>query len=99
MKNYCVRFSKIDSDEDFRKFSKEIDGEAEVTDDVIKASGSIARGLIKKIHLDTGFYMRAWNLVFTQPVNFCKQAIPADINDNSFRIIYILTPGSCLIKH
>src|SRR5215470_2734151 len=98
MAHYSVRFTKIDSDESFRQFANEADGRTNDADDEIRMSGKIAKGLIKKIHLDAGFYMRTWHLQFNQQVSLFKEPLPLDLPSNCFSFFYIFTPSSLILK-
>jgi AraC-like DNA-binding protein len=97
MSNYRIQFQKIDREEDFVHFAGQIDGQ--VTDGhVMNLSGSIARGVIRKFHLDVGLHMRAWDMVVNTPVTLIKEAIPVLVNNSTFSLFYVMTPGSLVLE-
>ena len=97
MKNYSLPFGRIDQDENFRQFAKEIDGYLE-NNDTITLSGVTGKGQVKKMMLEPGLYMRTWNVVFNQPTDLCKVAVATDNDNSSYNVIYILTPESVFLK-
>ena len=97
MKNYCIPFGKIDQEENFRQFAKEMDGQIE-DDDTVTMSGSIGDGHIRKVHLEPGLHMRTWNVVFHQAIDLCKQATSVSDNNDSYNVLYILSPDSVFLK-
>jgi AraC-like DNA-binding protein len=98
MQNHCIQFEKIDRDEDFARFAREINGQA-TTDHVIQLSGPVAKGLIRKFHLDVGLHMRTWDLVVNTPVALHKKALPVLVNNSSFSIFYIMTPEGLVLNN
>lgn len=98
MKNFVIHFSKIDHENDFSDFAKTIDGEL-INNNYIQFSGKIARGLIKKFHLDAGLYMRVWDISLNIPVELCKEIPINQLNRDSFSLLFILTPESLLLKN
>ena len=96
MKNYSIKLPKLNSQEDFIQFVNEIDGE--LNNDTLHLSGNIAEGTIKLQHPDTGFFMTAWDVVFHSPVDLYKEIPPSYFPNNSYSIIYILTPSSVSIN-
>ena len=98
MRGYSVPFTKIDEEEAFKSMAKELEGQLEDGNSAIRLTGGIARGRVKKWHLDAGLYMRVWDLVFTQPVDLCKQAVPLYIPNAGYSLLCILTPQSVTLK-
>jgi AraC-like DNA-binding protein len=91
-----LSFSEIDSDLSFSQLaeslhSKFING----TIRVIPARGA---GMVKKVKLEEGLYLRAWDLRLHDPFVFNK--IPAEIvpEEKTFHIAYVLNPESFLFK-
>lgn len=97
MEHYSIQFSKPGREEDFNRFLRQIDGEADAGGD-IRLSGKIARGTIKKFHLDAGLSMRVWDVVFQQTVILHKEGLPAPQHNNALSAIYILTPENITLK-
>ncbi|NML20305.1 helix-turn-helix transcriptional regulator [Pseudoflavitalea sp. G-6-1-2] len=89
MKNYRIKFPAIDLDKEFEQLSNEISGEF-VNEDTLRVSGRLARGTIHRWHLEPAFSLRAWNLLFQQPVEFYKPGTAGA--DKTFTIIFVLTP-------
>lgn len=98
MRGYSVPFTKIEEEESFALLAKDLEGQLEEGNSAIRWSGGIARGRVKKWHLDAGLYMRIWDLVFTEPVDLCKQALPLYIHNTGFNLLCILTPQSVTLK-
>lgn len=97
MEYYRIQFAKPGREEEYNRFLKQIDGEAEPGGDV-RLSGKIARGVIKKFHLDVGLNMRVWDVVFQHPVILHKEGLPAPQHSNALSAIYILTPENIALK-
>lgn len=98
MKSYSIRVSKIDREDAFKELAQETGGELEESNTLIRFSGEIGRGQIKKYHLDAGLYMRVWDLFLVKPVEIIKDASPLYIADNGFGLLYIQTPESVDLK-
>lgn len=98
MKSYSIRVSKIDREDAFKELALETGGELEESNTLIRFSGEIGRGQIKKYHLDAGLYMRVWDLFLVKPVEVIKEASPVYIADNGFGLLYIQTPESVDLK-
>jgi AraC-like DNA-binding protein len=98
MKSYSIRVSKIDREDAFKELALETGGELEESSSLIRFSGEIGRGQIKKYHLDAGLYMRVWDLFLVKPVELIKEAMPVYINDNGFGLLCIQTPESVELK-
>jgi AraC-like DNA-binding protein len=96
MSNYRIQFQKIDREEDFAMFAHHIDGQV-TGDHVMNLSGSIARGVIRKFHLDVGLHMRTWDIVVNTPVTLIKEAVPVLVNNSTFSLFYVMTPGSLVL--
>src|SRR6478735_1523027 len=94
MKSYSIRVSKIDRDDAFKELAFEIGGELEESNTMIKFSGQIGRGQIKRYHLDAGLYMRVWDLFLVKPMEVIKDALPVYVADNGFGLLCIQTPES-----
>ncbi len=60
--------------------------------------GDMGRGRIKKYHLDSGLYMRVWDMFLLKPVELIKEALPVYIADNGFSLLCIHTPESVEVK-
>jgi AraC-like DNA-binding protein len=97
MEHYRIQLAKPGREEDFNRFLKQIDGEVETGGD-IRLSGKIARGLIKRFHLDVGLSLRVWDVVFQQPVLLHKEGLPAPQHNNALSAFYILTPENITLK-
>ena len=97
MEYYRIQLAKPGHEDDFNRFLKQIDGQAEPGGD-IQLSGRIARGTIKKFHLDVGLYMQVWDLVFQEPVILTKEGLPAPHHNNGLSALYILTPENVVLK-
>jgi AraC-like DNA-binding protein len=97
MEYYRIQFGKPGREEDFNRFLKQIDGEADPGGD-IRLSGRIARGVIKKFHLDVGLNMRVWDVVFQQPVILHKEGLTVQQQSNTLNAIYMLTPENIALK-
>jgi AraC-like DNA-binding protein len=98
MKSYSIRVSKIDREDAFKELALETGGELEESNTLIKFSGEIGRGQIKKYHLDAGLYMRVWDLFLVKPVELIKEASQVYIADNGFGLLCIQTPESVDLK-
>lgn len=98
MKSYSIRVSKIDREDAFKELALETGGELEESSTLIRFSGEIGQGQIKKYHLDAGLYMRVWDLFLVKPVEVIKEALPVYIADNGFGLLYIQTPDSVELK-
>lgn len=94
-KNYRVKFPVTDCERSFGQFAIDMDGDV-IDDNVLQLSGRVAKGLVKKSQTQPGCCMRAWNLLFHQPVELYKPGIDSD--NKSISIIYIITPESCQLK-
>lgn len=97
MEYYRIQFAKPGREEELDRFLRQIDGEAETNGDT-RLSGRIARGQIKKFHLDAGLSMRVWDLVFQQPVILHREGLPAPQHNNTLSAIYLLTPEHIALK-
>lgn len=97
MHNYCIQFQKIDREEDFMQFAQQLDGQV-IDGQTIELSGSIARGIVRKFHLDVGLHMRIWDIVVNIPVTLKREAIPVLINNSTFSLFYTMTPGSLVLN-
>lgn len=95
MKNYRIKLPLIDHDEDFASLAYELGGEL-TNPHLLQVSGRIAKGTVRRFQFEPAFSLRAWNLLFQNPVEFYKPPIPSA--DNSFSIIYVLTPEYCQVK-
>jgi hypothetical protein len=98
MKSYSIRVSKIDREDAFKELALEVGGELEESNTLIRFSGEMGRGRIKKYHLDAGLYMRVWDLFLLKPVEIVKEALPVYITDNGFGLLCIQTPESAIQK-
>lgn len=94
MKSYSIRVSKIDEEDAFKELAHEIGGELGEGNTLIRFSGEMGSGQIKKWHLDAGLYMRVWDLYLSKPVELIKEALPVYITNNGFSLIYVHTPES-----
>jgi AraC-like DNA-binding protein len=65
---------------------------------IIQWSDGIARGQVKKWHLEAGLHMRVWDLVFAEPVELRKQAVPLHITTSGYSLLCILSPQSVALK-
>lgn len=93
--SYSIGCPAIDCERDFEQFAKDLHGE--VTEkDVIRLSGGLAKGLVKRLRLEADCCIRAWNLRFTDPVELYKPGILSD--NKRFTVVYVLTPDSCRLK-
>ncbi len=94
-KHYSIPLPLMDCEQDFEQFAKELNGEV-IGKDVLRMSGGLAKGLVKKEHVEPGCCLRAWNMVFNHPIELFK---PGNESDNkSFTVVYVLTPGICRLK-
>lgn len=94
-KHYSIAFPAMDCEQDFEQFAKDLHG-LTLDKDSIQLSGGLAKGLVKKEHLQQGCCLRVWNVVFNYPIELYR---PGKRNDNkNFTIIYVLTPGYCRLK-
>lgn len=94
-KSYRIPFPVVDCNQDFGQFAKDLDGEI-VDQDTIQLSGRIAKGVVKRMQLEPGCYIRTWNLFFNQSVELYRQGPETD--NRSFSIVYVLTPDSCQLQ-
>ncbi|AXY76985.1 AraC family transcriptional regulator [Paraflavitalea soli] len=95
-KHYSIPFPPMDCDQDFEQFAKELNGEV-IGKDALQLSGGLVKGLVKKERVQPGCCLRAWNMVFNNPIELVK---PGNQPDNkSFTVVYVLTPGSCRLKN
>lgn len=92
MRNYRIKFPSIDLDQEFGQLSHEMNGEL-VNEDLLRVSGRLARGIVQRWHPEPAFSLRAWNLLFNQPVEFYKPGTEGA--DKTYTIIFILTPEHC----
>jgi AraC-like DNA-binding protein len=98
MRSYYVPFTHIDQSAAFKILARETRGRLEDSNSKIQWSGGIARGQVKKWHLDAGLHLRVWNLVFSEPVSLHKQAVPLYIANSGYNLLCILTPESVTLK-
>ena len=98
MQNYSIRVSKIEGEDTFKELALEIGGELEEGNTLIRFSGDMGRGQIKKWHLDSGLYMRVWDLYLSKPVELIKEALPVYIANNGFSLLCVHTPESVDLK-
>lgn len=98
MKSYSINVSKMDEEEAFKGMALEIGGELEEGNTLIRFSGEMGRGQIKKWHLDAGLYMRVWDLQLLKPVELIKEALPVYITNNGFSLLCVYTPESVELK-
>jgi AraC-like DNA-binding protein len=92
MRNYRITFPAIDLDQEFLQLSHEMNGEL-VGEDLLRVSGRLARGIVQRWHPEPAFSLRAWNLLFNQPVEFYKPGTEGA--DKTYTIVFILTPEHC----
>lgn len=98
MKSYSIRVSKIDDEDAFKELAFETGGELAEGNTLLRFSGEMGRGQIKKWHLDAGLYMRVWDLYLSEPVELIKEAAPVYITNNGFSLLYVHTPDSVDLK-
>jgi AraC-like DNA-binding protein len=98
MRSYSVPVTNIDQDEAFKQLARETRGRLENGNTIISWSDGIARGHVKKWHLDTGLHLRVWDLVFSEPAELTKEAVPLYITNNGFSLLCILSPESVTLK-
>jgi AraC-like DNA-binding protein len=98
MRSYAVPFADIDQDKAFKRLARETRGQLVDGNTTIRWLDGIARGQVKKWHLDAGLHMRVWNLVFSEPVALRKQAVPLYINNSGYSLLCILSPESVTLK-
>jgi AraC-like DNA-binding protein len=98
MKSYSIRVSKIEGDDAFKELALETGGELEEGNSLLRFSGEMGRGQIKKWHLDAGLYMRVWDLCLSKPVELIKEALPVYITNNGFTLLCVHTPESIDFK-
>lgn len=98
MKSYSIHVSKIDREDAFKELALEIGGELEEGNTLLRFSGELGRGQIKKYHLDAGLYMRVWDLYLLKPVEMIREALPVYIADNGFTLFCLHTPESIDLK-
>jgi AraC-like DNA-binding protein len=97
MKHPVIKFPQPD-DQDFNSFANEFGAQPE-GDNVIQLSGKIARGTVKRMHLETDFDVCTWDVLFHCPVEVRKEATAVEGAVNSYTIMYVLTPESVTIKN
>jgi AraC-like DNA-binding protein len=98
MKSYSIHLSRIDQADEFKQLALEAGGHLGNGNTTIQLSGEMGLGQIKKWHLDSGLYMRVWDVVFVKPVELVKEASPVFVANNGFSLLCILTPESVEIK-
>jgi AraC-like DNA-binding protein len=98
MKSYSIRVSKIDREDAFKELALETGGELEENNTMVRFSGGMGHGQIKKYHLDSGLYMRVWDLFLAKPVEVIKEASPVYVADNGYGLLCIQTPESIDLK-
>ncbi|WP_166437204.1 helix-turn-helix domain-containing protein [Niastella caeni] len=98
MKSYSIRVGKIDQEDDFKELALETGGELEESNTLIRFSGEMGHGQIKKWHLDAGLYMRVWDLYLQKPVELLKEALPVYIANNGFSLLCVNSPESIDLK-
>ncbi len=64
-----------------------------VGEDLLRVSGRLARGIVQRWYPEPAFALRAWNLLFNQPVEFYKPGTEGA--DKTYTIVFILTPEQC----
>lgn len=97
MKNYSIKFPRINDNQHFSQFALDLGGQIQA-DNVIQLTGKIARGTVKKLQFEGDFSIGAWDMVFYCPVDLSKEINPEELS-NTYSIIYILTPESIAIKN
>lgn len=98
MKSYSIRVSKIDREDDFKELALATGGELEEGNTLVRFSGELGRGQIKKYHLDAGLYMRVWDLYLLKPVELIREALPVYVADNGFTLLCLHTSESIDLK-
>jgi AraC-like DNA-binding protein len=98
MKGNSIRVSKIEGEDAFKELALEIGGELEEGSTLLRFSGEMGRGQIKKWHLEVGLYMRVWDLYLSQPVELIKEALPVYIANNGFTLFCVHSPESVELK-
>lgn len=98
MKSNSIRVSKIEGEDAFKELALEIGGELEEAHSLLRFSGEMGRGQIKKWHLEPGLYMRVWDLYLSKPVEFIKEALPVYIANNGFTLLCVHSPESVELK-
>ncbi|HEX6428694.1 MAG TPA: AraC family transcriptional regulator [Niastella sp.] len=99
MKSYSIHVSKIEGEDAFKELALETGGVLEEGNTLIRFSGEMGRGQIKKWHLDAGLYMRVWDLYLSKPVELIKEALPVYIANNGFSLLCVHTPESVELKN
>ncbi len=98
MKSYSIQISKIDREDAFKELAVAMGGELQEGNSLVKFSGELGRGKIKKYHLDAGLYMRVWDLYLLKPIELIREALPVYIADNGFTLLCLHTPESIDLK-
>lgn len=98
MKSNSIRVSKIEGEDTFKELALEIGGELEEGSTLLRFSGEMGRGQIKKWHLEAGLYMRVWDLYLSQPVELIKEALPVYITNKGFTLFCVHSPESVELK-
>ena len=98
MNSNSIRVSKIEGEDAFKELALEIGGELEEGNTLLRFSGDMGRGQIKKWHLEAGLYMRVWDLYLSQPVELMKEALPVYITNNGFTLLCVHSPESVELK-
>ena len=98
MKSHSIRISKIEGEDAFKELALEIGGELEEGNTLIRFSGEMGRGQIKKWHLEAGLYMRVWDLYLSKPIELIKEALPVYITNNGFTLLCVHSPESVELK-
>jgi AraC-like DNA-binding protein len=98
MKSYSIHVSKVDREDAFKELALAMGGELQEGNSLLKFSGELGRGQIKKYHLDAGLYMRVWDLYLLKPIELIREALPVYIADNGFTLFCLHTPESVDLK-
>lgn len=94
-KHFRISFPAIDCEQDFEQLASNLHGEI-LDRETIHLSDGLTGGLVKKVTLQAGCCLRAWNVEFNHAVELYKTGNHSD--NKSFTFIYVLTPGCCRLK-
>ena len=89
MRKLHFNFSEIDSDKSFVSLARAL--QSNVHNNLITLSPSVGEGSIRKLKLEDGLYMRAWDMCTTRETVFNK--IPdLAVKEKQFHVTYFFNP-------
>jgi len=94
MKKLHLPFWEIDSDHSFIQFAQTL--QSKFINGAIRVFPPVGSGTIKKLELERGLHLRAWNIHLNDAIIFDK--LPVTGKDKLFHIVYVVNPETFFFK-